>query len=86
MCIQIKENNNDNLSHSKIAWKYNLSEQEFREVLFKTCINGKISNAELVSYIYLADKYKLNSLEKEIYAAPKKVASPQLLLLLDGLR
>ncbi|WP_343358324.1 phage recombination protein Bet [Bartonella schoenbuchensis] len=55
-----------------VAQKYQLSEQEFREAIFKTCISGNISNAEFLVFIYLAKKYGLDPLNKEIYAIPKK--------------
>ncbi|AQX31094.1 recombinase RecT [Bartonella schoenbuchensis] len=57
---------------AKVAQKYNLSEQEFREALFKTCINFNISEEDFEDFIYLADGYGLNPLNKEIYAVPKK--------------
>ncbi|MEL6093964.1 hypothetical protein [Bartonella schoenbuchensis] len=71
---------------AKVAQKYNLSEQEFREVLFKTCINFNISEIDLFLFVYLADGHGLNPLNKEIYAVPKKIASFQLLLPLGGSR
>ncbi|OPB29996.1 hypothetical protein [Bartonella sp. WD12.1] len=71
---------------AKVAQKYNLSEQEFREALFKTCINFNISEEDFEDFVYLADGHGLNPLEKEIYAVPKKMASSQLLQLLGGSR
>ncbi|AQX31001.1 RecT family recombinase [Bartonella schoenbuchensis] len=55
-----------------VAQKYQLSEQEFREAIFKTCISCDISNAEFLVFIYLANDYGLNPLRKEIYAIPKR--------------
>ncbi|AQX20128.1 hypothetical protein [Bartonella sp. WD16.2] len=71
---------------AKVAQKYNLSEQEFREALFKTCINFNIFEEDFEDFIYLANEYNLNPLGKEIYAVPKKMASSQLLQPLGGPR
>ncbi|OPB29458.1 recombinase RecT [Bartonella sp. WD12.1] len=57
---------------AKMAQQYDLSEQEFREAIFKTCISGNISNAEFLVFVYLAKKYGLDPLNKEIYAIPKR--------------
>ncbi|AQX19242.1 phage recombination protein Bet [Bartonella sp. WD16.2] len=57
---------------AKMAQQYDLSEQEFREAIFKTCISGNISNAEFLVFVYLANDYGLNPLRKEIYAIPKR--------------
>ncbi|WP_022708940.1 recombinase RecT [Bartonella bovis] len=57
---------------AKMAQQYDLSEQEFREAIFKTCISGNISNAEFLVFVYLAKKYGLDPLNKEIYALPKR--------------
>ncbi|ENN90917.1 phage recombination protein Bet [Bartonella schoenbuchensis] len=57
---------------AKMAQQYDLSEQDFRDAIFKTCISGNISNAEFLVFVYLAKKYGLDPLNKEIYAIPKK--------------
>ncbi|MGL2349702.1 recombinase RecT [Helicobacter pylori] len=57
---------------AKMAQQYDLSEQEFRDAIFKTCMSSNISNAEFLVFVYLAKKYGLDPLNKEIYAIPKR--------------
>ncbi|ENN91956.1 recombinase RecT [Bartonella bovis] len=56
----------------KVAQKYGLSEQEFRKKIIKNCINFNISEEDFEDFIYLADRYRLNPLDNEIYAIPKR--------------
>ncbi|WP_343358231.1 recombinase RecT [Bartonella schoenbuchensis] len=67
-----------------VAQKYGLSEQEFCKKIIKNCINFNISKEDFEDFIYLADRYRLNPLDKEIYVIPKRGGGISVMTSIEG--
>jgi len=56
----------------RLAAQYGVTETVLLDVVKKTIMPGAVTNEDLVAFLLVADRYKLNPLTKEIYAFPRK--------------
>ncbi|WP_375639358.1 phage recombination protein Bet [Bartonella sp. MF74HXZ] len=72
----------------EIARKYGFSAEEFQTTIIKTCIGDKnasvITDAEFITFLFVANTYGLNPLTKEIYVFPKKGGGMIPVVSIDG--
>jgi len=71
---------------AQVANRLAVSEQELTSIVFNTVMpSGKqVSNEQFVSFMAVANEYKLNPLVKEIYAFPAKGGGIQPIVSIDG--
>jgi phage recombination protein Bet len=71
---------------AQVANRLAVSEQELTNIVFNTVMpSGKqVSNEQFVSFMAVANEYKLNPLVKEIYAFPAKGGGIQPIVSIDG--
>lgn len=72
---------------AQIATRLSVSEQELHNIVINTVMpNGgrNVTNEQFVSFMAVANEYKLNPLVKEIYAYPAKGGGIQPVVSIDG--
>lgn len=68
-----------------MANRLSIAEDELNDVIKNTIMpSGNVSNSQLVSFLAIANEYKLNPLTSEIYAFPKKGGGIQAVVGVDG--
>ena len=69
-----------------MAKRLSIEPQELNDIVVKTIMPGKVqvSNEQFVSFMAVANEYKLNPLVKEIYAFPAKGGGIQPIVSIDG--
>lgn len=67
-----------------MAAHYSLKPADFFEAVKATAFSGKGTKAEMISFLVIADQYKLNPFTKEIYAFQKKGGGIQPVVSVDG--
>ncbi|MCP4929829.1 MAG: recombinase, partial [Gammaproteobacteria bacterium] len=72
---------------TQVAKRLQVSEQELQNIVMNTVMpNGgrQVTNDQFVSFLAVANEYKLNPLVKEIYAFPAKGGGIQPIVSIDG--
>jgi phage recombination protein Bet len=72
---------------AQVAGRLKVSEQELQSIVMNTVMpNGgrQVTNDQFVSFLAVANEYKLNPLVKEIYAFPAKGGGIQPIVSIDG--
>lgn len=75
-----------NTALQSVAKRLSVSETELQSIVMKTVMpsNVQVSNEQFVSFMAVANEYKLNPLVKEIYAFPAKGGGIQPIVSIDG--
>lgn len=71
---------------AQVATRLSITETELQSIVMKTVMpsNKQITNEQFVSFIAVANEYKLNPLVKEIYAFPTQQGGIQPIVSIDG--
>lgn len=71
---------------AQVANRLSVSESELQNIVMNTVMpaNKQVSNEQFISFIAVANEYKLNPLVKEIYAFPTQGGGIQPIVSIDG--
>lgn len=71
---------------AQVAQRLSVSEDELKNIVMKTVMpsNKQVTNEQFVSFMAVANEYRLNPLVKEIYAFPTKMGGIQPIVSIDG--
>ena len=69
---QLAHQNNQLGLVEDLALSASLSPEEFRSTLLNTVMPGNVTEAQLMAFLMVAQKYDLNPITKEIYAFPSR--------------